>query len=109
MIAVPGARRYYVYSGVTDMRKSFNGLGGLVRDRMQKELRSGDVFVFINRRRTMIKAMMWDRSGFVIYYKRLEKGTFEFPEKEEIEWSQLVMILEGVRLKGLRRRLRYAV
>jgi transposase len=61
----------------------------------------------------MIKLLVWDRSGFVIYYKRLEKGTFEMPQTEtgaaEIEWSDLVMILEGIRLKGIRRRLRYAV
>jgi transposase len=61
----------------------------------------------------MIKLLVWDRSGFVIYYKRLEKGTFEIPTTNngtvELEWSQLVMILEGIRLKGIRKRLRYAV
>jgi len=59
----------------------------------------------------MIKLLVWDRSGFVIYYKRLEKGTFEIPTSDdntvEIEWTQLVMILEGIKLKSIRKRLRY--
>lgn len=113
MIGLDQKRRYFLYSGITDIRKSFDGLSGLVINEMKGELLSGDVFIFLNRRRSMIKLLVWDRSGFVIYYKRLEKGTFEIPvtDKEtlEIEWSQLVMILEGIRLKGIRRRLRYAV
>ena len=102
-----------MYAGVTDIRKSFDGLSGLVVSEMKGNLLSGDVFIFLNRRRNMIKLLVWDRSGFVIYYKRLEKGTFEIPVTDkntlELEWSQLVMILEGIRLKGMRRRLRYAV
>ena len=113
MIGLDSSRRYFLYTGATDMRKSFDGLSGLVRREMSGTLLSGDAFVFVNRRRTMMKLLVWDRSGFVIYYKRLEKGTFELPETKRIEreitWSQLVMILEGIRLKSVRRRLRYAV
>jgi len=113
MIGLDQKRRYFLYAGVTDIRKSFDGLSGLVMNEMKGQLLSGDVFMFLNRRRNMIKLLVWDRSGFVIYYKRLEKGTFEMPGTEkgtlEIEWSDLVMILEGIRLKGIRRRLRYAV
>jgi len=113
MLGIPSTTRYYVYSQPTDMRKSFDGLGGLVRDKIGKDLLSGDAFIFINKRRTLLKILVWDRTGFVIYYKRLEKGTFELPTSTaahvEIEWAQLVMILEGVRLKSIRRNLRYAV
>lgn len=113
MIGLDQNRRYFIYAGVTDIRKSFDGLSGLVTSEMKGELLSGDVYIFLNRRRNMIKLLVWDRSGFVIYYKRLEKGTFEIPatgtDTLEVEWSELVMILEGIRLKGIRRRLRYAV
>jgi transposase len=113
MIGLDQKRRYYLYSGITDIRKSFDGLSGLVINEMKGQLLSGDVFIFLNRRRNMIKLLVWDRSGFVIYYKRLEKGTFEIPLSEgasaQIEWSQLIMILEGIQLKSVNRRLRYAV
>jgi transposase len=113
MIGLDQRRRYFLYSGVTDIRKSFDGLSGLVVSEMKGQLLSGDVFIFLNRRRNMIKLLVWDRSGFVIYYKRLEKGTFEIPVSEgdsaEIEWSQLIMILEGIQLKSVNRRLRYTL
>ncbi|HLF65168.1 MAG TPA: IS66 family insertion sequence element accessory protein TnpB [Saprospiraceae bacterium] len=113
MIGLDQRRRYFLYAGITDIRKSFDGLSGLVVNEMKGQLLSGDVFIFLNRRRNMIKLLVWDRSGFVIYYKRLEKGTFEIPElnkdTSQIEWSELVMILEGIRLKSVSRRLRYTV
>lgn len=112
MIGLDQKRRYFLYAGVTDIRKSFDGLSGLVTNEMKGQLLSGDVFIFLNRRRNMIKLLVWDRSGFVIYYKRLEKGTFEIPMCDlntvEIEWTQLVMILEGIKLKSIRKRLRYS-
>lgn len=113
MIGLDQKRRYFLYSGITDIRKSFDGLSGLVINEMKGQLLSGDVFIFLNRRRNMVKLLVWDRSGFVIYYKRLEKGTFEIPQLDgasaEIEWSQLIMILEGIQLKSVSRRLRYAI
>jgi len=111
MIGLDQNRRYFLYAGVTDIRKSFDGLSGLVVNEMKGNLLGGDVFMFLNRRRNMIKLLVWDRSGFVIYYKRLEKGTFEIPATDsntlEIEWTQLVMIMEGIRLKSIHKRLRY--
>ena len=89
------------------MRKSFDGLSGLVRSEMGRDPLSGDVFVFLNRRRTHIKLLVWDRSGFVLYYKRLEEGTFELPVSEAPSWDQLVMMLEGVSMKKVRYRKRY--
>ena len=107
MISFGPSQRYYLYQEPTDMRKSFDGLCGLVRSGLRRDPLSGDVFVFINRRRTHIKLLVWDRSGFVLYYKRLESGTFEMPEAAEPTWSQMVLMLEGVSLKSARYRKRY--
>jgi transposase len=74
---------------------------------MDRDPLSGDVFIFLNRRRTHIKLLVWDRSGFVLYYKRLEEGTFELPKSETPTWDQLVMMLEGVSMKKVQYRKRY--
>jgi len=73
----------------------------------------GEVFIFMNRRRDQVKMLVWDRSGFVIYYKRLEQGRFELPRPQErvrgqaLAWSDLVLILEGISLSSVRRRRRF--
>jgi len=110
MISLPSARRYYLYGKSTDMRKSFRGLSGLVNNEMGNELHSGDGFIFINKRRTLIKILMWDRNGFVIYYKKLARGTIELPKdgESEVSVSTLLMMLEGVDLKHTRLRKRYS-
>lgn len=74
---------------------------------MERDPLSGDVYIFLNRRRTHIKLLVWDRSGFVLYYKRLEEGTFELPSSERPGWDHLVMMLEGVSMKKLQYRKRY--
>jgi transposase len=98
------------------MRKGFAGLSGLVREHIKHELMSGDVFIFINRRRDRIKLLMWDVTGFALYYKQLERGTFEpafkLPQTAgdgsiELRWSDLVMLLEGIEIKSIKRRKRY--
>src|ERR1039458_7360285 len=101
MISFSSSQRFFLYRGATDMRKSFDGLSGLVANELQKPLTTGDVFMFINKPRNSIKLLVWDRNGFVIYYKRLEAGTFEVPATDEksmtIKWEELVMMLEGDR------------
>lgn len=95
------------------MRKSFNGLSGLVRGSLGSDPLSGDVFIFLNRRRDKIKLLVWDRTGFLIFYKSLERGTFELPSFAQgatscvLSWDNLLFILEGVALKSVRRRKRY--
>lgn len=93
------------------MRKSFHGLCYLVETEMGFDLMSGDVFIFVNRRRDRMKLLMWDRTGFVIWYKRLEEGTYEIPDlsplRSEVPWDQLLLILEGVVLQSAKRRKRY--
>lgn len=96
------------------MRKSFDGLCGIVRRELNSDPQSGDTFVFVNRRRDRIKLLVWDRSGFVLYYKRLERGTFELPLHPEsqktylLSWQRLILILEGVALQSVRQRIRYS-
>jgi len=107
MISFSPAQRYFLYREATDMRKSFDGLCGLVIGGLGRDPLSGEVFVFVNRRRTHIKLLVWDRSGFVLYYKRLEEGTFEIPETGPLSWQQLVFMLEGVSLTSARYRKRY--
>jgi transposase len=109
MISFGPAQRYFLYRAPTDMRKSFDGLCGLVTSGLGRDPLSGEVFVFVNRRRTHIKLLVWDRSGFVLYYKRLEEGTFEIPEADPLSWPQLVFMLEGVSLASARYRKRYAL
>ena len=75
MLTLSSTSRVFVYTGVTDMRKSFNGLSGLVATHFRDvELLSGHLFLFFNRRRDSVKLLLWDRDGLVIWYKRLEKG-----------------------------------
>ena len=113
MINFGPSHRYWLYQNPTDMRKSFDGLCGLVRSEMKRDPLSGDVFIFLNRRRTHVKLLVWDRSGFVLYYKRLEEGTFERlasnAEDHRFTWDQLVMMLEGVVISKVRYRKRYGI
>lgn len=109
MVSFGSTLRYYVYRGDTDMRKSFDGLQGLVVNHLGRTGLEGEVYVFFNRRRTQVKLLVWDRSGFVLYYKRLERGTFEAVDREGlVSWEDLQMLLEGIELGSVKRRKRYA-
>lgn len=94
------------------MRKSFNGLSGLVKNELNREPTSGDVFVFLNRNRTHLKLLHWERGGFVLYYKRLERGSFTPPVIKEDQtgftWPQLVLMIEGITVEKSVQKLRYS-
>ena len=109
MVSFTPSMKYYLYAHVTDMRKGFRGLSGIVRNELDRDPADGRVYIFINRRRDKIKLLVWDRNGFVLYYKSLESGTFEFPKNHEpaISWDRLWMILEGISLESVRQRKRY--
>lgn len=89
------------------MRKSFDGLCGLVSSDLRREVSSGEVFVFLNRQRTHIKLLHWEHGGFVLYYKRLEQGTFPIPKKEQLSWADLVLMIEGIRVQKSRQLRRF--
>ena len=78
MFSLTSSFRYYLYRGVTDMRKSFNGLSGIVQSKLHRNLVSGEVFIFINRRRDRVKLLRWETGGFILYYKRLESGMVQW-------------------------------
>ena len=111
MLSFSARQRYFLYRGAADMRKGFNGLSGLVRAHFTHDLLSGDVFVFLNKRRDRIKLLVWDRNGFVVWYKVLERGTFELPAAEteqlEMSWTDMQLLLEGIEIKSVKRRKRY--
>ena len=108
MLALTAATRIYLYRAPCDMRKSFDGLCGLIRNELGADPLSGSLFVFINRRRNMVKCLYWDRDGFAIWFKRLEKGCFNLPDIENsdgrIDRLQLTMILEGFVPKKVNKR-----
>ena len=101
--------RYFIYRSGCDMRKGYDGLSGLVRNEWEKDPLSGDVFIFLSRQRNKIKLLHWQKDGFVIYSKRLEKGTFELPKDNSIEITahQLQFILDGIYLSSIKKRMRY--
>ena len=104
--------RYWLYRSATDMRKSFDSLCGIVQNELKQNTLSGDVFVFINLRRTHIKMLTWERDGFALYYKRLEKGTYEIPKQSKdgsinVSAQQLMLMLHGISLKQVKYRPRY--
>ena len=112
MLAITSAQRYFFYSGLTDMRKGFDSLCGLVREEFKMNPLSGDVFIFLSKTRNKIKFLQWQHDGFAIYYKRLEKGTFEMPIIERnhtalISSQQLILIMEGIKLSSVRKHKRY--
>ena len=91
------------------MRKSFDGLCGLVHSYMGRQATSGEVFVFLNRSRTHIKLLHWESGGLVLHYKRLEKGTFSLPnhQEQELSWADLVLMIEGVQVLKSKQKKRY--
>lgn len=114
MITIAPTTRIFVYTDATDMRKSFNGLSGLVKEHFQIDLFSGHLFVFFNRKRDYVKILMWDSDGLVLWSKRLESGTFEKLARDEqgnfeIDSAGLVMMIRGVQIEGARRRKRYSI
>lgn len=96
------------------MRRSFDGLAMIAREGMGQDPLSGHLFVFFNRRGDRVKILFWDRSGFCLWYKRLEQGVFCLPQdlaetvNPEVELADLSLILEGIDLSGAQRRKRYA-
>ena len=113
MLSLGSQHRFFLYAGVADMRKGFDGLSGLVAHAMGGDPLSGDVFLFVNRRRDRMKLLVWEQGGFVLWYKRLEAGTFELPQPGPgeqsvgISWRNLVLILEGVKLDSVVQRKRF--
>jgi len=95
------------------MRKSFNGLSGIVSEFYQNGPSTATVFVFINKPRDKVKLLHWVGSGYLLYYKRLEEGTFEFPNYDiergmiQLSYTQIVMLIDGISIVNIKKRKRY--
>lgn len=114
MLTLPASVRIYVAAEPVDLRRGFDGLAATVRGVMQADPMDGHVFVFVNRRRNRMKLLLWDRTGWLIVYKRLERGTFELPTRPEpgrrhveVDAGELGLMLEGLELRDARRRRRW--
>ena len=108
-----GPTKIYLYAKHVDMRKSFDGLHALVQSEFQRDIRLGDLFLFLNRRLDRIKLLHWDCDGLVIWMKRLEKGSFQRPkyapdaDHVEMDATDLAILLAGLELASVKRRPRY--
>ena len=115
MFSLASSFRYYLYRGSTDMRKSFDGLSGLVQSQLKRNPMSGEVFIFVNRRRTKVKLLRWEQGGFILYYKRLESGTFELPKFQnesvscQMSWTTLMLMIQGISIEKSKQRRRYFI
>jgi len=109
MLAISGRPRAFLCHESTDMRCSFAGLVSRTKQIIREDPLSGYLFVFFNRRRDYTKLLYWDEDGYCIWSKRLQSGTFEVPTdgKIEIDAKKLMLILEGISLKNVKRRKRF--
>lgn len=114
MLTLPASVRIFVAAEAVDLRRGFDGLAAATRSVIREEPESGHLFVFLNRRRNRIKLLVWDRTGYLIVYKRLEAGTFTLFNSPapglrhlEIDAGELALLLEGVDLRGAVHRTRW--
>ncbi len=113
MLHLSAACTYYLYDGLTDMRKGFDSLCGIVTSFMHHHPLCGAVFIFLNKKHNQVKLLLWEGDGFSLYHKRLEKGTYELPADSADSGSialtsvQLQLLLQGISLKSVRHRKRY--
>ena len=107
MLSLPATLRIFLAVEPADMRKGFDGLAQLTRERIAEDPLLGHLFVFRNKRRDRIKILYWDRDGFALWYKRLEKGVFRFSEAKdgrvEVTPAEMAAVLEGIDLSRARR------
>jgi transposase len=107
--------RVFLYAKHVDLRKSYDGLFAIVQSEFQRDLRLGDLFLFINRRGDQVKLIYWDGDGLAIWMKRLERGTFQRPSRAndgkqvEMDATELSLLLSGIDLDSAKRRKRYAL
>lgn len=113
MLSFPSAVKIYLCKQPTDMRRSFDSLAMMVQCVIKQNPLSGYLFVFRNKRGNCLKLLYWDRDGYAIWYKRLEKGTFNIPlkitEDYRLEHHQLSMMLEGIEFTKIKRKKRFSL
>jgi transposase len=110
MLMAPPSVRVFVASVPVDLRRSFDRLAACTEELLRQDPLSGHLFVFRNRPGDRVKILYWDRTGYCLWYKRLEKGTFRLPSGPggvEVTAAELVLLLEGIDLAGARQRKRF--
>jgi transposase len=111
VLSLPPAVRIFVATAPTNMHLSFDRLAALARDVLAQDPLSGHLFAFFNRRADRVKILYWDRSGFCLWYKRLERGVFHLPRagtsRLELDAAELMLLLDGIELATVTRRPRY--
>lgn len=114
MLTLSSAVRVYLAAEPVDLRKGFDGLSAATRTIIDADPLSGHMFVFVNRRGNRMKILLWQPSGFLLVYKRLERGTFKLPRAPQpgkrhirLEAAELMLLLEGIDLRGASRRPRW--
>lgn len=115
MINLTNSLKVHICTTPTDMRKSFDSLAGVISNMIGKNPLSGELFVFFNKAKTMVKIMRWQKGGYSIYYKRLEQGAYHLPVFEsakiasvEFDLADLVLVLEGIELQDSKKYKRFA-
>lgn len=109
MLMLSPAVKIFLCAEATDMRRSFDKLAEMARSQLAQDPLSGHLFIFFNRSRDRVKILFWDRSGFCLYYKRLEEGQFRPLSKREISAAELTLILEGIELAEAKRQKRFSL
>lgn len=106
---MPPSCRYFLYQQPCDMRCGIYALAGLIQNSLKQNPLSGDIFIFIGKRGNQIRLLQWDRDGYALYIKRLERGTFERPSNGKLQLSaqELMLILSGIQLTSVQMRKRY--
>ena len=105
--------KFLLYREPCDMRKSFNGLCGLIQSDLTSSATDGKVYIFINKPRNKVKLLHWQSGGFILYYKQLETGNFELPNYDKqvksltLSYVQLVLLIDGIFITNLDRKKRY--
>ena len=114
MLSLSPAVKIFLYGQPADLRRGYDGLAAIAEQAMKEDPLSGSLFIFVNKRGNRIKLLYWDRDGYAIWMKRLERGSFELPASSDsdspcvkITASQLSLILEGIELSSVRRRRRF--
>jgi len=111
MLGFSSKLRYFLCCSTIDMRNGFDGLAGIVRNHLEKDPISGDVFIFLNKNLTHIKLLYWDGDGFALFYKRLEKGRFSLTAhnqtSKQLKREELLMLLEGLSFKEMSKKKRF--
>lgn len=102
MLTLPANARIFLCKDPVNMRKSFEGLSATVEQLFPGELFSGALFIFLNRERSHMKVLFWDRDGFAIWYKRLERGSFARSGNDALDRREFFMLLEGIEPKKIR-------